>query len=153
MLLELITLFGFTWILLCSFSFPSGKIFMKISWKLGAIVPNYCNYWTSKEISTPPIWVAIMWLTNKYNRIFKLILWHFPRHGTSIYKHYLKFQCCIYKEIKKFFQFVIDKSLYLGVCIALVPTNAWQNIVGVVSFGSRSYCVSTSLSSSSSKCM
>jgi len=54
MLLELITLYGFPSTHLFSISLPYEKNIMKISWKLGAIVPNDCNHWNPNTTLEPP---------------------------------------------------------------------------------------------------
>ena len=75
--LELIIFLDFTAIPLNSTYFPSKQIFMKISWKLKAIVPKDCSHWTPSTTSAPPIGMESIGLFNTYSPMDSLILWHF----------------------------------------------------------------------------
>ena len=79
MLLDLITSYDFPRIPLSSIYFPFEENLKEIFWKSSFIVPNDYSHLTHITKLEPPIWIAIIGLSNKYSLIVRLILWHFHK--------------------------------------------------------------------------
>ena len=79
MLLDLITSYDFPRIPLSSIYFPFEDNLKEIFLKSSFIVPNDYSHLTHIKKLEPPIWIAIIGLSNKYSPIVRLILWHFHK--------------------------------------------------------------------------